>query len=270
MFNQTLSLINKAEFEQYYYAHTVRETAARFNICPRSVTNLRSRFGLPRKEQERDTHKLSAKQLEIIIGSLLGDGHLTTPSKKTFNSYFQEEHCVAQEEYCRWKYEQLQPFSKRFFANRTRASCVLRTSCYPILTALEQRWYKRDENGNRELNKNDKKIKIIPPDLQLTPLSLAVLYLDDGTNIPKRRSITIATHAFEKENLEPLASSIKSLGIVNCRILKGPTIYIGASSYLDFIDLVKPHVVAECMKYKVDLKEYLIPTRPGYFFGKQQ
>jgi hypothetical protein len=251
-----------------YYTHTVQETAERFSICPRSVTNLRDRFGLPRREQERDTHKLSAKQLEIITGSLLGDGHLTTPTKATFNSYFQEEHCVAQEEYCRWKYEQLKPFSRRFFTNKQRASCVLRTLCHPVLTALEQKWYKRDENGNRMLNKNGKKIKVLPPDLILTPLSLAILYLDDGTNIPKRRSVTIATHCFNYSNVEVLCNLIKSLGIDNCKTVKGPMIYIGASSYLKFIDLVGEYVFSDCMKYKIDLKEYMSSKRPGHFFGK--
>ena len=47
---------------------------------------------------------------DLITGSMLGDGMITKLLSKTWNCYFQENHCLEQEEYLRFKGEILGSF----------------------------------------------------------------------------------------------------------------------------------------------------------------
>jgi predicted DNA-binding protein YlxM (UPF0122 family) len=261
--------INKEDFVNYYEYHSVSEIIEFFKISHSSVYNLVLRYGLPTKTDIKFAIQLTERQQEIIVGSLLGDGCLTTPRRKTYNSQFQEGHGTPQKEYCYWKFQELLPFSKKFFQTK-KTPCeliingtdnfTLRTICHPTFTELEYKWYKRDQNNNYVL-KDNKKIKIVPQDLLLTPFSLAIWFMDDGCNMSAKRSAELCVNCFTAKEIEFLISKIKTLGITNCHA-NFPKIYIGTSSYLGFIDLIKPYIPHPCMEYKISLEKY-----PEYKFN---
>jgi LAGLIDADG DNA endonuclease family len=105
----------------------------------------------------------------------------------------------------------------------------------------------------------------VPLDLTLTPLSLAVWYMDDGTNSQAAKSCNIASLAFSLEEVAMLTYQIHHLGItayvVRQRSGNGQDRYfvrIPEASYLAFVELVRGALpdVPECMSHKVDLSEY--------------
>ena len=129
-----------------------------------------------------------------------------------------------------------------------RNEYVFLTKSIPIFTELEKRWYRQGDN---------KRIKIIPSDLKLTPLSVCVWFMDDGTNYPQKRQAKFATNCFTKEECEQLANGLVKLGIVaSVQPWKHQyLVYIGSKSYLDFIHMIKPHCIWGCYQYKHDLSK---------------
>ena len=56
--------------------------------------------------------RFTDRQLEIITGSLLGDGSLRKVyNTSKMNSLFTEKHCIKQRDYLNWKFDELMPFS---------------------------------------------------------------------------------------------------------------------------------------------------------------
>lgn len=228
------------------------------------------------KWKELENLKFTEKQTEILIGSMLGDGSLISPQKQTHNSYFTENHCLAQSGYVDFKASELGVFTSRVVnikkssrngfkdgrprnENKNRIVRMFATIRHSLFTEMEKKWYKRDENGNYVLNDKDKRIKIIPKeDINLTPLILAIWYLDDGWQDPKRRRAGLCTDGFTVEEVEFLCSKLRYLNI-QCFISfheGNPEIRISSYSYKLFIDIISPFVTMDCMKYKVDLSLY--------------
>ena len=109
---------------------------------------------------------MHAEQLELVIGSLLGDGALL---QTTAGYCFRAHHGLAQRSYVDWKYERLRNFV------RTRPRCsgsgyCFRTVSHPEFAKLATRFY----DGSR---------KVVPLRLletHLGPLALAIWIMDDG------------------------------------------------------------------------------------------
>ena len=83
-------------------------------------------------------------QRSIIIGTLLGDGHLRiVPGRK--NALLEINHSFSQKEYVDWKYEALKfvcksgPISRK--GNGTRTAYRFTTRQHPELTELHSSFY---------------------------------------------------------------------------------------------------------------------------------
>lgn len=226
-------------------------------------------------------------QKQVILGSMLGDGHLTAvrdgyknPIGKTWakNSSYNEGHSPKQLDYLSWKAKQLSNFFNSF---PTLKNNQLNTFHHKIFTDLEEKWYKRDENGKYILNEKGHRIKIVPKDLFLTPLIVAIWYLDDGTlsykesQKYKRRTVVISTDSFNQDECLFLISRLEYLGI-NSYLKKkfnkkSNKIYyqigIKSTSFTDFLDLVKLGLTGlfppNCMNYKYIIQNYIQPETFG-------
>ena len=227
-------------------------------------------------------------QIDIIIGSMLGDGCLTCVGRhRRKNSCFAEVHSVKQYELLDWKRQMLMPLSKSITSkfvdgrkivnnkvvtdkSKKLESCRLETIVHPTLTELESKWYKRDANGQYVLH-NKKRIKIVPNDLVLNKNIIAVWYFDDGSNNPKNRQIAFNTQSFEKDTIDILADKLRKFGI-DCGVYKNRNqhiIQVMAKSYLNMIDLIKDKLPCECMSYKIDLSKYKAPNYSTRFQSKK-
>jgi hypothetical protein len=113
---------------------------------------------------------LSEEEKSIIIGSLLGDGHL---ERNGVHFRLQITHSIKQKSYLLWKMRKL----KRLISGKIyiyKSSCRFRTKTLPIFDKFERMFY---VNG----------VKRVPSEIHSIledKLALAVWFMDDG-NIRK-------------------------------------------------------------------------------------
>ena len=107
--------------------------------------------------------KLTYEEFQILIGSILGDGHIEL-THNSVNYCYKEGHAVSQKEYLLWKYHKLKRL-ECVFHDYSPNRVVLKSPNLPIFTELRRLFY----NTGR---------KYIPKDIidSLTPLSIAVVY----------------------------------------------------------------------------------------------
>lgn len=183
------------------------------------------------------------RQSSIVIGSLLGDGCI----QRDKYSYFSKNQSAGRREYLEWLYAEMQPFSSRLsdstvWANGKeygRSSFATRSS--HLFNDLRQKWYPTGK-------------KIVPRDIVLDPLSIAVWYCDDGSNDVAARSCKLATYCFSRDDCEFLIGQLQTWNIVSY-IDSRNTIKIRSKSYNDFLELVRPHVKWSCFSYKLEYRE---------------
>ena len=101
---------------------------------------------------------------------MLGDGSIKQEGKMT--AYFREEHAQAQKAYVQWKEKAFGKLVPEAFGQRRTATASARSPLYEF-AQMRAKFYPQN-----------KRYKHITTELleQLNPLSLAVWYMDDGTN----------------------------------------------------------------------------------------
>jgi hypothetical protein len=149
---------------------------------------------------------MNDKQKEILIGLMLGDGHLEKAkagknaclriTRKSADKKYLLEHAKIFANYG-VKCKDRSIFDKR--TNKTYFQSVLRTAVHSELTEYWKNWYPNFK-------------KIVPQNLILTPLSLATWFADDGSiKIQKRiYDVKLATHSFTKEEVIHLKALLKT------------------------------------------------------------
>ena len=127
---------------------------------------------------------LSPRQEEIIIGSLLGDGHL---AQTTRGYAFRVNHGIAQKEYVDWKYQELIQFVNSMPDTHNENSYYFRTVSHPFFEQLRNEFYVGPK-------------KIIPEKLieWLTPLALSVWIMDDGTRAGNQLRINSQSFTYDE------------------------------------------------------------------------
>lgn len=182
---------------------------------------------------------LSEVQQQLILGCVLGDGYL----RKKTNAHLQITHSIKQKEYVDWKFHILKNLvitaPKAYRGNADRIGYRFFTKSLPEFTEFYDRFYK---NG----------IKIIPDDIKLSPLSLAVWYMDDGSK--SYRSCYLNCQQFDPKSQNNLLSALDNLGIEG-RFNKDKIyrrIRITNQSTITLMDIIRPYVV-KSMRYKLSL-----------------
>ena len=127
--------------------------------------------------------KFTIKQIEFVIGSLLGDGYL---DKTTCGYSLRIHHSFIQKDYVDWKYLLVKDFVNSP-PKRSKKSYYFRTVSHPILPQIRALFYQ-------------KRTKVISKELlekHLGELALAIWIMDDGAR--EGKSIRINTQSFTKE-----------------------------------------------------------------------
>lgn len=184
---------------------------------------------------------------QIIVGSLLGDGYISK-YKDNVNSKLIIKHSYKQKPYSRYKkyllsLENLNIFQydSKYFdprANKNYYSTCIGTS-NSNFNMLRDNWYKEGK-------------KIIPRDIKLSPLSLAIWFMDDGTKVGNS-GYYLCTNNFLIEDVEFLQKLLsEDLGIVSrIHYNRGkPIIYIPENSVEKFNSHVYKYI-HKSMKYKL-------------------
>lgn len=288
--SKKIQINNPEEFKIYLTSHTREETSAHFNLTLSKIDKLRVELNMPRKtfRYRELPGQFSYEQMQIIIGSLLGDGSLDLVGKHgKANSKYAENHSIKQLQWLEWKAEKLKPFSTEISTHvkdgrkkvdgkiindptKKLISCRLETVVHPAFTQLEKEWYLRDADNNYILDINSRRMKKLPDNLILTPDIISVWFFDDGSNNAKEKQATLNTQSFSRADCEILIQKLKSVGL-NFGIAKNRNHFIlitKASSYLELKNMVSEKLICQCLSYKTDLSKYKPPDYSTRFKKK--
>jgi recombination protein RecA len=189
--------------------------------------------------------RFSSDLQDLLLGSMLGDGSIKQDGR--MSAYFREEHARDQKAYVKWK--------EKAFGNLCRKSSDnahgygFSTIALHELAEVRAKFY--SEN---------RRYKHITTELlrALNPLSLAVWYLDNGTNgprSPRTHSKTIYLHKLTEKECRAFEAVFAEKFNLKCTIKYYPK---GASSRISFFgaeadkleDIIRPYCHAS-MAYKL-------------------
>lgn len=112
---------------------------------------------------------INQKTRDLIIGTTLGDAHIHQ-RKETHNPWLGVKHCIQDIDYLEWKYEILKAAhltgAPPYYYNK---GFCFNTACHPALQEFRNLFY---PDGHKIVS-----AKILG---MVTPLSLAVWFMDDG------------------------------------------------------------------------------------------
>ncbi len=205
-------------------------------------------------EKKKLGFKITAKQMEILVGTLLGDGHLETQNHgKTYRVKI--EHSFAQKEYVDWLYTHFKTWVETAPRMRMRkvkferqreteyAQYGFQTLCSGSFRFFAHQFY---NSG----------VKVVPKQIRrwLSPLALAVWFMDDGSIKSKtHRTILLNTQGFSIKDMERLQKALQEQWGIHTTLRKqgaGSQIYVGSESIGVFIALIQPHILPS-LQYKI-------------------
>ena len=187
----------------------------------------------------KKTLKLSKLQRQILIGTLLGDGHLETQDNgRTFR--LKVEHSSKQREYVEWLHTNFKDwvrngiYEKKRIDGREHIGFV--TYSHGALRFYAHQFY-------------DGKKKRIPVQIAklLSPMALAIWYMDDGSwKSNAHKTFIIHTVGFAKEELEKVKGVLKKNFNIEVNLHRQKEkywrLYVVSDSAERFAELVKSYI----------------------------
>jgi LAGLIDADG DNA endonuclease family len=191
---------------------------------------------------------LTERQRQILVGMLLGDAHLER-QRGALTARLKIEHCVRQTMYVVWKYTEWRDWVRtppRVRARRNRLGTVSTNIGFSTLSHVELEEARlRFYRGHR---------KVVPTDLELPPLSMAVWFMDDGSRKSSQcRGLYLNTQNFTASEVQLLqAVMLRDVGVETTvrRQRDGLQIYIPAPSASAFTAKITEDVLPS-MRYKL-------------------
>lgn len=197
-------------------------------------------------EAYKETLKLSGRQRNVLVGLLLGDGHLETQNNgRTYR--LKVEQSFLKKDYVDWIYDIFQDFV--LHSPRENFTTTKKNLCFSTVSHGAFRFYAHQFYEGKK-KKVPKKIHTL-----LTPEGLAVWFMDDGSVKSKEcRGRIFNTQGFEKEDVLLLMSVLRKKFGIDASLRKqkeGFQIYIPAGSHLCFKRIIEKYILPS-MLYKVE------------------
>ena len=152
---------------------------------------------------------LSEVQHAIVVGSLLGDDSMRCKT----NALLEINHSFNQHSYVEWKYARLAELvrtpPKVRFGNGGRIASRFVTRSLPVLTPYFRLFY---EGGTKRV-----------PELELSPLALAVWFMDDGCR--SRNAVYLNTQQFDVGSQERLLRLLRDQWKISGTLNRDKTYY---------------------------------------------
>ena len=246
--------LDKKEFQKMYdEGMSLDQISEAKHINREHMTYLREFYGIKRKGatyQNRLSNEkpLSQEAKDIIVGSMLGDGHLTKWG------YFSEKHSPKQLEYLQWKasffphittktswsyYEEIDKRSGSVIKSHN-----FRTRTHSWLQEMEKLWYK---------NIDKKRTKVVPNEITdwMNETVLAVWFMDDGKtdwcyrNGKKewenaKPTSQICTDSFSENDLHKLIIILKLKFSLDTTINKRNRLFFNTENAAKLLKIIKP------------------------------
>lgn len=194
---------------------------------------------------------LTPYQKSVIIGSLLGDGYVRTmPGRR--DSFLEINHAFHQRAYVDWKHDVLRSITasgpKTRKSNGGRIAYRFNTRQHPYLSFLRKQFYKSDK-------------KVIPKDLTLDPVILAVWFMDDGSRC-RAQDVYLNTQQFDLKDQNVLLDALREMQLFASlnKDKEYQRIRFFKSSIPRLHELVTPHIIPS-MRYKLHGHDPVETTR---------
>ena len=205
---------------------------------------------------------LSDSCIEIILGSILGDGSLKI-HKNYKNARFKFKHSIVQKDYFNWKVSMLSEISSKKsviiqkpdnFSNNKKL--LFQSKALESLTTI----YNKTHRNN--------KLQIKRQWLNhLTPLSLAIWWLDDGSLISNNRKGVLCTDNFSQTSVQLLSNYLSVVWKIESRVApissfklkyskkdKYYRIWFNTTELKKFLRIILPYIPTQSLVYKVLIK----------------
>ncbi len=210
-----------------------------------------------------------------VIGMILGDASIQLRYGKSriqmghspkVEDYIQVKKYVLEQIPGMWCHYKHTPHVNRKIG-KTYPTIKVWTKTHQFLTKIRDRMYKPNKIVTRGVLSS------------LTPLGLAMWYMDDGhlslhhnvkryvtdSNIPSERSIStrpiiLNTHGFTEEENEVIKDYFKDFWDIECKVKPERTrglfcIYMNTTNARKFVDIVRPYVLCvPSMHHKIDFR----------------
>jgi recombination protein RecA len=214
-------------------------------------------------------HLLSAQQSQVVLGALMGDGNLSRPTRRTDHSArFRMGHGARQADYLDWKISLLANIPH---TRTTNTNGAVFADFTPLAELAELREVVYQGDGKKHLSWDYLK--------RLTPLALAIWYMDDGCFTLRSKGlrgrtqggtgrIEICVEAMSPGSRERLVQYLRDTHGLDIRLAergaaKQATLWFTRSATDKFQKLVAPYVHPS-MNYK------LLPRFRGAFNVKPE
>ena len=154
--------------------------------------------------QQKASLMMSDRQKQILVGMLLGDAHLER-QRGALLARLKIEHALAQSAYVEWKYQEWREWVRTLPKARVRRNRLGTSSTNIGFSTLSH----VDLEEFRLLFYRDHR-KVVPKDLELTPLSMAVWFMDDGSRKSSQcRGLYLNTQSFTSAEVALLQAVIR-------------------------------------------------------------
>jgi hypothetical protein len=275
MLKGKIQLPKEKFIEMYNKGITLDEIAKQHNVRKDQMCFLREFYGIKRKGakyQKRlaNEQPLSKETKDIIIGSILGDGHITKWG------YFSEKHSPAQLEYLKWKASFLKQLTTNtswdYYESIDKRSGSLikshsfRSTVHSFLHETRNNFYKEIDG---------KSVKIIPYNIAniINDRVLAVWFMDDGMtdwtyrggikqSLKSLPTCLICSESFTiEENIKLSEAIFKNFNIsskikFHDNTKNKPRLWFSTVESEKLMKLIKPHIHSDLL-YKVVEEKYL-------------
>lgn len=185
--------------------------------------------------------QLTERQNDILIGCVLGDAYIDKRGK------IQVEHSNHQKEYVQWKYDELETISYGSPAYVVRAD-----QRYNRKYSSYRFWTRQFFRSWREKFYSQRK-KVFSEECihNLSPLSLAVWYMDDGY-LDNGRKIVLSTDNFDEESIENIRECFNFCFLLGTAVKSNGKMIFSQHNTRRFVNIVSPFIIPS-MKYKIAL-----------------
>ena len=183
--------------------------------------------------------EMSDQQKEVLLGSILGDAYITKSGKIRF------EQGIKNKDYLFWLYSIL---SSLAYAAEPRSMSRYNEKYGKRYASF--RFSLRQYFKNWRLYFYPADRKIFPEDISLTPLTLAVWYMDDGCWTGSKAIISI--EGFDDESQNRIQTALQAQYGIETVIGKNRKLVIRKKHHERFFGLIRSHVVAS-MAYKIPI-----------------
>ncbi len=194
---------------------------------------------------------LTSEQKSILFGTILGDGYLQKTGKK--NARLRLEHGKKQKEYILWKAKKLErlfqgkpKYLERVHPVSKRKYCYWRhqSQSTPYLGKLREIFYS-GKSGEKKIPKKIEKY--------LSPLALAVWYMDDGYYYLRDRCGYLYLGNVTQEEASLVSQAMLKKFKIKTKIKqkkKGYAVYFPPSEMIKLKKLIKSHIL-DYFNYKL-------------------